>query len=99
MAEDMVVDHCGQSTPLFKPGGIMASMVDDRLHGNKKRGCEEFEDTANPCGSPNLSVGEKKVSKPLVLSNKFYFVTNSETGVVGPDRHSANLAALLAPIR
>jgi hypothetical protein len=100
MSEDML-EHCGQGTPLFSPGGLISSfpgkMSDDKLFGNKKRGCEEFEDSANPCCSPNLSVRDKKGSKQLVIPNKYYYVTNTETLVGGPD--NANLAALLAPIR
>jgi hypothetical protein len=103
IGDDMVVVHHGQGTPLFSPDSLMASIPgkisDDKQFGSKKRGCEEVEEFSNSCCGPNLSAREKKGSKQLERPNRCYPLPNSENLNGVPDRPSANLAALWAPIR
>lgn len=97
------IDCCGRGTPLFPRDGLMASMPgklsDEKLFVNRKRGCEEVEDSANLCCGPNLALREKKGSKQLERPNRCITPANSETVIGVPDKYSASLAALLAPIR
>ncbi|CAM6092410.1 unnamed protein product [Calypogeia fissa] len=99
---DDTIDRCGQGTPLFSRDGLVASMPgklsDEKPFINKKRGCEDVEDSGNPCCGPNHATRERKGSKQLDRPNRC-IPPNSETLTGGPDKHSAGLAALLAPIR